>query len=135
MIFIILKVSFDTPMEGTMSETIVSLLETVRGYIVNGEYDFLVYREKNKKTLEDYGITAEFLVSNIFDELEPGDLFRGPIPDKDPNKQDGDVYIFMKDINCIIPEISKKFYIKFKIVEENNKKLIILSLHEEGMFE
>lgn len=95
----------------------------IKKLLSNGKYDF-VPRKKNLNSLSMLGLTIEDVKDSIF-ELVEDDYYSGPEEDYDKDKI-GKIWVFKKNIE------GYKFYIKLKIVsEDNNDILRCISFHKD----
>lgn len=102
---------------------ITDFLAKVKNLISAGKYDF-VPRRKNMLALAKHGLTITDAKNEILG-LVVGDYYKGPKQDLDVNRP-GDIWEFKKDIDGM------KFYIKMKIVQENDEDILkCLGFHED----
>lgn len=81
-----------------------------------------IERSKNINSLTKHGLLVSDVKKCLL-ELRPSDYCSGPEKDRDAN---GDIWVYKKIIN------GTQFYIKLKIVYENNKEeLKCISFHED----
>ena len=100
-------------------------MQKVRSSIDSGNFDILGRRTKNLKTLAQLGITTHDLLNDIYN-LNSNDSWEEPEPDNNPNFT-GEVWQCKKYLHEDI------IYIKLKILEEENNKLLIMSYHFDNM--
>jgi len=102
---------------------ITAYLERIKKLISMGKYDF-VPRRKSLQSLSQYGLTIMDAKAEIL-ELVVSDYYKGPKQDFAPNRP-GEIWEFKKDIDGI------RFYIKLKIVWENEKEILkCLGFHQD----
>lgn len=101
-------------------EEVEDFLEMVRDAIDNKRFTF-ISREKNRKSMAQHGLLVRDVLDEIYN-LTYGNYVCGPEPDDDVNEPDP-VWIFKTYIIC------NTFYIKIKIVVDDNQKLKIISFH------
>ena len=105
----------------TGTADIVAFLEEAKKLVVSGKYDF-VPRRKNMQSLARYGLTIADAKEEILG-LVISDYYKGPKQDFD---RPGVIWEFKKNIDGI------QFYVKIKIVQENEEKLLkCLGFHED----
>lgn len=98
-------------------------LETVKTLLTAGRYDF-VPRRKNMQSLATYGLTIKDVKYEIL-SLTLNHYYKGPKQDLDPSKP-GAIWEFKKTIESTV------FYIKIKVVRENNKDIVkCLGFHKD----
>lgn len=98
-------------------------LVKVKKLVSAGKYDF-VPRRKNLQSLAQHGLTPVDAKNEIID-LEVGDYYKGPKQDYDPARP-GEIWEFKKNIDDV------QFYIKIKIVQENDEYILkCLSFHAD----
>lgn len=88
---------------------------------MNGKIE-IVENKKNMITKRKYGLTTQDQ-EDMIKLLQPIDLLKGPVPDKDIVRDD--VWIFKKKYD----NIEIMMYLKLKI--RNNVECICLSFHED----
>ncbi len=107
----------------TNSSDILDFLEKAKTLLSSGNFDF-VPRRKNLQSLAKHGL----IISDAKDEilsLVVTDYHKGPKHDFDSSRP-GDIWEFKTNINGI------KFYIKIKIVIENEKSILrCIGFHED----
>ena len=102
---------------------ISAYLAQVKNLMAEGKCDF-VPRRKNMQALAQHGLTIKDAKNEILG-LVVGDYYRGPMQDYDA-KRVGDVWEFKKKVD------GEQFYVKIKIVDENESKILkCLSFHED----
>lgn len=102
---------------------IKNFLVAAKTLLANGDYVFM-QRHKNLQDLADHGMTIDDVKNEIF-SLIVGNYHKGPKKDFDPN-QPGDIWEFKKSID------GKQFYVKLKIQEQNDGKILkCISFHED----
>ena len=101
-------------------DEVIKLCQTI-----NSHYIELIPRPKNLLFIDDFELTQHDIVELIH-SIKKRDYYSGPEIDKDPNKRHP-VWIFIKKGSIYKIAI----YLKLKIIN-NNKKIIIISLHREG---
>lgn len=107
----------------TDNNDIVVYLEKIKQLLSEGKYDF-VTRRKNMQALARYGLTISDAKEEILG-LSVEDYYKGPKADFDP-KRPGDIWEFKKKI------AGKPFYVKLKIVSENDEEVLkCLGFHED----
>lgn len=111
----------------TGNSDIITVLEKAKKLISEGKYDF-VPRRKNMQALAQHGLTITDAKEEILGLLV-SDYYKGPKKDFDKNRP-GDIWEFKKEIDGIL------FYVKFKIVQENNEDVLkCLGFHEDDFAE
>ena len=83
---------------------------------------------KTRDFIEKYNLTENKIVK-IINNLVSEDYHSGPLQDYNPNNKHP-LWVFIKQIG--ITNIKIGVYIKIKIIN-HRKKIIIYSLHEEGL--
>ena len=110
-------------MRSSQSE-VEGFLEMVRDAIDRNCYTFIP-RSKNRITMSRYGLLPTDITDEIY-KLTYNNYIEGPEPDHDPNEEDP-VWVFKSFV------IDTLFYIKIKIVINNDNHLKILSFHIDFM--
>ena len=100
-------------------------MQKVRSSIDSGNLYIFKKKTKNFKTLAQLGITTDDLLNDIYD-LNSNDNWKEPEADDNPNFE-GEVWQCKK---CLHDNI---IYIKLKILEKENNKLLIMSYHFDNM--
>ncbi len=119
-----------------MQQSLIKLIiNEAKKCIQEDNYEILDYREKNKDSLKKYGFNGDFLIRELIEELDETNYKKGPTSEQDPTKNPGNVYEFIKNINCINDNYNVDFFIKFKFEHVGDCKLIVISLHESGMYD
>jgi hypothetical protein len=103
-------------------------LERIKNLALQGK---IVFQPRNRKKSRDfllkYGFTVED-INAVLNQLEPKHYSKGPEDDHDGSE--GSVYVFLCQYEGL------NIYIKAKIViDSNGDNGIILSFHEEGMYD
>lgn len=106
-----------------MHSTVDEFLSECRELINNRKVDLFLNDPDNRATMELLKYTPRAVLQEIL-ELEPKDLFEGPVLDKD-FKYPGEVWIFKKEVNSIL------LYIKLKIRVRNDKDVFLMSFHPD----
>ena len=102
---------------------LVSFLERVKILVSAGKYDF-VPRRKNMHALAQHGFTIADAKDEILG-LSIRNYYKGPKQDYDAARP-GHIWEFKKNIDGI------QFYIKVKIVQENDEDILkCLGFHED----
>lgn len=98
-------------------------INNLKNLMSENKYDF-VPRRKNLQDLAEYGLSIKDAKSEII-SLEVSDYYKGPKKDLNTSKL-GDIWEFKKNIDGV------QFYIKLKIVQENNENILkCLSFHKD----
>jgi len=101
--------------------TVATFLKKVAKLAEEGNIE-IVENKKNMQTKRKYNLTTEDQ-EDMIKQLEPSDLIKGPVLDRDIIKEE--VWIFKKKYD----NIKVLIYIKLKI--RDNKECICLSIHED----
>lgn len=103
------------------NEEILALLEKAKTLMSNGDWDF-VPRRKNMQALAQIGLTIKDAKEELL-ELKVNEYYKGPKKDFD---RPGELWEFKKNISGTI------FYIKIKIVIENNREILkCIGFHDD----
>ena len=97
------------------TEEITLFLEKIKILISAGKYDF-VPRRKNMLSLAQHGLTIADAKDEILG-LSVSDYYKGPKQDLD-RARPRDIWEFKKNLDGI------QFYVKVKIVQENNEEIL-----------
>ena len=86
------------------------------------------FNSKTSDFLEKYELSFDDIVW-IVKRIKSCDYHSGPLPDYNPNNKHP-LWVFIKDI--LIKNVRIYIYIKIKIID-HRRKIIVYSLHEEGI--